>query len=96
VAIGIVILNYTNIVFGQNSALVGTVKNSGPFELRDVTVYASAHDKTRKQVDSVKSNVIPNLEPDKEIAFTAKPDPTSESQIGYYSCAGVDMNPTNE
>jgi hypothetical protein len=90
---GLVILNYTNIPFGQNAALVGTVKNSAPFELRDVAVYASAHDKTRKQVDSVKSNVIPILEPGQEIAFTAIPDPTSESQIEYYSCAGVDMNP---
>jgi hypothetical protein len=63
VAIGIVILNYTNIPFGQNSSLVGTVKNSGPFELQDVAVYPSAHDKTRKQVDFVKSNVIPILEP---------------------------------
>jgi hypothetical protein len=82
-------LNYTNIPFGQNAALVGTVKNSGPFELRDVAVYASAYDKTRKQVDSVKSNVIPILEPGKEIAFTAIPDPTSEFQIEYYGCAGV-------
>ena len=88
-----VILNYTNIPFGQNAALVGTVKNSGPFELRDVAVYASAHDKTMKQVDSVRSNVIPILEPGQEMAFTAIPDPTSESQIKYYSCAGVDMNP---
>ena len=56
-------------------------------------MYASAHDKTMKQVDSVKSNVIPILEPGQEMAFTAIPDPTSESQIEYYSCAGVDMNP---
>ena len=38
---GLVILNYTNIPYGENAALVGTVKNSGPFELRDVAVYAS-------------------------------------------------------
>jgi len=90
---GLVILNYTNIPFGENAALVGTVKNSAPFELRDVAVYASAHDKNRTQVDSVKSNIIPVLEPGQEMAFTAIPDPTSESQIEYYSCAGVDMNP---
>jgi hypothetical protein len=90
---GLVVLNYTNIPFGENAALVGTVKNSGPFELRDVAVYASAHDKTRKQIDSVKSYAIPVLEPGQEMAFTAIPDPTSESQIKYYSCAGVDVNP---
>jgi hypothetical protein len=90
---GLVILNYTNIPFGENAALVGTVKNSAPFELRDVAVYASAHDKNRAQVDSVKSNIFPVLEPGQEMAFIAIPDPTSESQIKYYSCAGVDMNP---
>jgi hypothetical protein len=90
---GLVILNYTNIPYGENAALVGTVKNSGPFELRDVAVYASAHDENRKQVDSVKSTTIQSLEPGQEMAFTAIPDPSSKSQIMYYSCAGVDMNP---
>jgi hypothetical protein len=86
-------LNYTNIPYGENAALVGTVKNSGPFELRDVAVYASAHDENRKQVDSVESNIIKALEPGQEMAFTAIPDPSSKSQIMYYSCAGVVMNP---
>jgi hypothetical protein len=90
---GLVILNYTNIPYGENAALVGTLKNSGPFELRDVAVYASAHDQNRKQVDSVKSATIEVLEPGQEMAFTAIPDPSSESQIMYYSCAGVVMNP---
>jgi hypothetical protein len=90
---GLIILNYTNIPYGENAALVGTVKNSGPFELRDVAVYASAHDQNRKQVDSVKSTVIKALEPGQEMAFTAIPDPSSKSQIMYYSCAGVVMNP---
>jgi hypothetical protein len=90
---GLVILNYTNIPFGENAALVGTVKNSGPFELQNVAVYASAHDKDMAQVDSVKSNIIPILEPGQEVTFTAIPDPTRESQIEYYSCAGVDINP---
>ena len=90
---GLVTLNYTNIPSGDNAALVGTVKNSGPFELRNVAVYASAHDKNRMQVDSVKSNTIPVIEPGQEMTFTAIPDPTSESRIEYYSCAGVDINP---
>jgi hypothetical protein len=70
---------------------VGTVSNSGPFELHDVAVYASAHDKDKKQVDSVVSNIIPNLKPGQQVAFTA--DPNSEGKIIYYSCAGVDLNP---
>ena len=90
---GLVVLNYTNIPFGENAALVGTVKNSAPFELRDVAVYASAHDEDRAQVDSVKSELIPILEPGQEIAFTAIPDPIGKSHIKYYSCAGVVINP---
>lgn len=90
---GLVTLNYTNIPSGENAALVGTVKNSGPFDLRNVAVYASAHDENRTQIDSVKSNVISVIEPGQEMAFTAIPDLTILSQIKYYSCAGVDMNP---
>lgn len=37
--------------------------------------------------------VIPVIEPSQEMAFTAIPDLTIKSQIKYYSCAGVDMNP---
>lgn len=89
---GLVTLNYTNIASGENAALVGTVKNSCSFDLRNVAVYASAHDENRAQIDSVKSNVIPVVEPGQEMAFTAIPDLTIKSQIKYYSCAGVDMN----
>lgn len=56
-------------------------------------MYASAHDENRTQIDSVKSNVISVIEPGQEMAFTAIPDLTILSQIKYYSCAGVDMNP---
>ena len=56
-------------------------------------MYASAHDENRTQIDSVKSNVIPVIEPGQEMAFTAIPDLTIKSQIKYYSCAGIDMNP---
>lgn len=73
--------------------LVGTAKNTGPFDLHNVTVYASAHDKNMSQIDSVKSNVIPVIEPGQEMAFTAIPDPAIKSQVTYFSCAGVNMNP---
>ena len=37
--------------------------------------------------------MIKALEPGQKMAFTAIPDPSSKSQIMYYSCAGVVMNP---
>ncbi len=36
------ILNYSNVPVGDDKALVGTVKNTGPLDLYDVSVYASA------------------------------------------------------
>jgi hypothetical protein len=85
-------LNYSSMPIGYDMALVGTAKNVGPFDLHNITVYASAHNRNGTQLDSVRSNVIPVIKPGKEVAFTAKPYPGIKSGILYYSCAGVDLN----
>jgi hypothetical protein len=85
-------LNYSSMPIGDNRALVGTAKNVGPFDVYNVTVYASAHNRNGTQLDSVRSNVIPVIKHGMEIAFTAKPYPSIRSGILYYSCAGVDFN----
>jgi hypothetical protein len=85
-------LNYSNMPVGRDGALVGVAKNIGSFDLRDVSVYASAHSRNGAQVDSVKSNVIPVIKPGQQIAFSAKPDPVVKQGIFYYSCAGFDLN----
>jgi hypothetical protein len=85
-------LNYSSMPIGDNGALVGTAKNVGPFDVYNVTVYASAHNRNGTQLDSVRSNVIPVIKHGMEIAFTAKPYPSIRSGILYYSCAGVDLN----
>jgi hypothetical protein len=79
-------LDYNNILGGENAALIGTAKSISPFDLHNVTVYASAHDRdmSRSRIDSVQSNVIPVIvipviEPGQEIAFTAIPDPAIKS-----------------
>ena len=61
--------------------LVGTVKNIGQLDLRDVSIYASAHDNIGKQVDSVKSQPISLIRPGEEVKFTATPDPAIKSKI---------------
>jgi hypothetical protein len=86
-------LNYTNTPVGKDRSLVGTVKNIGPVDVRDVSVFASAHDNKTRQIDSVKSNVIPVIKPGEEVAFTANPDPTEGPKILYYSCAEIDLHP---
>jgi hypothetical protein len=85
-------LNYSNMASRPDGLLMGTAKNLGQFDLRDVSVYASAHDSTGKQIDSVKSNPISIIRPGEEVKFTATPDPTEKSKVFFYSCAGVDLN----
>jgi hypothetical protein len=75
----------------SNKALVGTAQNIGPFDLHDVSVYASVHDRNGIQIDSVMSNVIPLIKPGQEARFIAIPDSTTAPHIYYYSCAGVSL-----
>jgi hypothetical protein len=85
-------LNYSNMQSTtSNKALVGTATNIGPFDLHDVSVYASVHDRNGIQIDSVTSNVIPLIRPGQEVRFIALPDSTIALHIYYYSCAGVSL-----
>ena len=86
-------LNYTNTPVGKDRSLVGTVKNIGPVNVYDVSVFASAHDNKTRQIDSVKSEVIPVIKPGEEVAFSANPDPVEGPNILYYSCAEIDLHP---
>jgi hypothetical protein len=85
-------LNYSNMPStSNNKALVGTVKNIGPFDLHDVSVYASVHDRNGIQIDSVKSNILHLIKPGQEAQFIALPDYTTTPNVYYYSCAGVSL-----
>ena len=85
-------LNYSNMPStSSNNALVGTAKNIGAFDLHDVSVYGSVHDRNGVQIDSVQSNVIPLIKPGQEAKFIALPDSTIAPYIYYYSCAGVSL-----
>ena len=86
-------LDYSNMpaANSSNKALVGTVQNIGPFDLHDVSVYASVHDRKGIQIDSVKSNVIDLIKPGQEARFIALPDFNTAPNIYYYSCAGVSL-----
>ena len=86
-------LNYTNTPVGKDRSLVGTIKNIGPVDVHDVSVFASAHDNKTRQIDSVKSNPISVIKPGEEVAFSANPDPAEGPKILYYSCAEIDLHP---
>ncbi|MDQ4013126.1 MAG: hypothetical protein M3146_05295, partial [Thermoproteota archaeon] len=86
------ILNYSNVPVGDDKALVGTVKNTGPLDLYDVSVYASVHNNNRTQIDSVKSNSIPVVKSGQELPFSAVPDASVKHLVTYFSCAGLDFD----
>lgn len=86
------VLNYSNIPLGENRALVGTVKNVGPFDLHDISIYASVHNKNRTQIDSVKTLPISVVKAGQEQPFNAIPDPSIREEIEYFSCAGLDFD----
>ena len=88
----VVVQNYSNFPVGQHRELVGTLKNTGKVLLQNISVYASVHDKSGKQIDSIKSNIIPVLKPGEVKPFSARPDNVVAKDANYFSCAGFDPN----
>jgi hypothetical protein len=87
-------LNYSNVPI-QNGSLIGSVKNIASFDVRGLTIYASAHDQSGEQLDSVKSQLIPVLRAGETVMFSVSPDPAVRSKVSFYSCFGVDFRTTN-
>jgi hypothetical protein len=87
-----IILNYTSMAAGEEKAFVGTVKNNAPFDIYNVSVFASARSDNATQLDSVRSNVIPVLRANEEQSFIATTDAAVKSGVYYYSCAGLDLD----
>jgi hypothetical protein len=87
-------LNYSNVPI-QNGSLIGSVKNIASFDVRDLTIYASAHDQSGEQLDSVKSYLIPVLRSGETVMFSVSSDPAVRSKVSFYSCFGVDFSTTN-
>jgi hypothetical protein len=85
-------LNYTSMATGEDRALIGTIKNTAPFDLHNVSVFASVRSDDWTQLDTVRSKVIPVLRSGEEQAFIASPDPSVRSKTAYFSCAGVDFD----
>ncbi len=87
-----IILNYTSMAAGEEKAFVGTVKNNAPFDIYNVSVFASARSDDAIQLDSVRSNVIPILRANEEQPFIAITNAVVKSRVNYYSCAGLDLD----
>jgi hypothetical protein len=87
-----IILNYTSMAGGEERAFLGTVKNNAPFDIYNVSVFASARSENATQLDSVRSNVIPVLRASEEQPFIAITDTAVKPGVYYYSCAGLDFD----
>jgi len=87
-----IILNYTSMASGDERAFVGTVKNNAPFDIHNLSVFASVRSENATQLDSVRSDIIPVLKASEERAFLAIPDAAIKSNVYYYSCAGLDLD----
>lgn len=89
---GVIVLNYSSMAAGEERAFVGTVRNTAPYDIYNVSVYASVRSDNATQLDTVRSNVIPVLKAGEEQPFAALPDPAVKSEVYYYSCAGLDYD----
>ena len=87
-------LNYSNIPF-PNGTLIGTVKNTASFDIYDLYIYASAHNKTGAQIDSVSTALMPILKSGEKTLFSVTPNPSLASKVAFYSCFGVDFRTMN-
>jgi hypothetical protein len=87
-----VVLNYTSMAVGEERAFLGTVRNNAPFDIYNVSVFASVRSENATQLDSVRSGIIPVLKANQEQVFMAVPDAAIRSKVYYYSCAGLDFN----
>ena len=87
-------LNYSNTPT-QNGSLIGSVKNIASFDVHDLTIYASAHNQSGAQIDSVRSHLIPVLRSGQRVMFSVTSDPAVRSKVSFYSCFGVDFSTTN-
>ena len=87
-----IILNYNSMAAGEERAFVGTVKNNAPFDIYNVSIFASARSDNATQLDTVRSNVISILKAGEEQPFIAIPNPAVKSRAYYYSCAGLEYD----
>jgi hypothetical protein len=87
------VLKYASMAVGEERAFVGTIKNIGPFNMYNVSVFAAVHSPDHKsQLDTVRSNIIKVIKSGEELEFIALPDPAIREDVLYYSCAGLDFD----
>lgn len=88
----LLVMEYDAMAVGEERAFVGTVKNTAPFDMHNVSIFASVRNEKGVQIDSVRSNVIPVLKAGEVHGFVAVPDESVRADAFFYSCAGLDYD----
>ncbi|MGN6347824.1 MAG: hypothetical protein ACTHME_08990 [Candidatus Nitrosocosmicus sp.] len=87
-------LDYNESRLGPSKELFGTVVNTGPSILKNLTLYADVHAKNGSQIDSVKT-IIPLINPQQKVNFTFTPDKAIKNLVFTYSCVGGELQDIN-
>ena len=87
-------LKYNEALLGPSKELYGTVKNTAPNTIKNLTLYAIVHDKNGAQVDSVKTK-IPIIKSQDTVNFRFIPDKAIKDLVLIYSCVGGELEDIN-
>ena len=87
-------LNYNEANLGPNKELFGTVTNTGPSTIRNLTLYAIVHAKNGTQIDSVKT-IIPVINSNETKGFSFIPNKVIKDLVFTYSCVGGELQDIN-
>jgi hypothetical protein len=87
-------LKYDEALLGPSKELYGTIKNTAPNTIKNLTLYAIAHGKNGVQVDSVKTK-IPIIKPQETVKFSFVPNKAVKNLVLVYSCVGGELEDIN-
>ncbi|MER5175091.1 MAG: hypothetical protein ABJB76_08050 [Candidatus Nitrosocosmicus sp.] len=87
-------LKYNEALLGPSKELYGTVQNTAPSTIKNLTLYAIVHAKNGTQVDSVKT-IVPIIKPKEIVNFSFIPNKVVKDFVSTYSCVGGSLQDIN-
>jgi hypothetical protein len=87
-------LKYNEARLGPSKELYGTVTNTAPNIIKNLTLYAIVHGKNGTQIDSVKTT-IPFIKPYETVKFSFIPNRIVKDLVSTYSCVGGNLQDIN-
>jgi hypothetical protein len=88
------ILKYNEALLGPSKELYGTVRNTAPNLIKNLTLYAIIHAKNGTQIDSVRS-IVPIIKSQETVNFSFIPNRVIKDLVSTYSCVGGEIQDIN-